>query len=152
MPCAATFQRVADLHAPTLCRATARHPPASRDSNTPSWPIEGETHAVLVANATGGAKVLRSPDPARTPAVRAALFLARNAPGAARQAHHQPQAVAPSDLRPKSAALRFRVRLPCAACRASVLRSSHQRAPPVRPTRNSRPRTAHPTSATIAAP
>ena len=54
--------------------------------------------------------------------MRAAPSLARNAPGAWRQAHRRPQGVAPSDLRSRSAALGFRARLPCAACRASVPR------------------------------
>ena len=75
-----------------------------------------------MASARADAAAPRSPDPARTPAVHAAPSLARNAPGAWRQAHRRTQGVARSGLRPRSVALGVRARLPCAACRASVPR------------------------------
>ena len=150
---APTLRRASDLHGLARCRATARRRQASPRSNTSSTSTEVETGAAQAANARSAAAILRSPNPARVPASRAALSRAGNAQGASHQDHRRPQAVAPSDRRPRSAAHGLRGLPPCAACQALGRRRFRLRVLPGQPTRNSPPRyrKGYPPSGTSAA-
>lgn len=80
----------ANLRGLVPCRATARCASVFRHSNALSKQTKGGRDVVLMGRATDDAADLKSPRPARTPAVRVVPFPARNVLRALRPDHRRP--------------------------------------------------------------